>query len=1298
MSDPLFKTYSFINKDAGLVARYALDRSPESTFANVLNWEARQENALSSRFGRQVLTTDGFSNYPLPGPVHTLARLKGLNGNVYRYAASGTGLYRLAGNSPGQYSQINTSHPMSGNRFSKAVYRPSNSSVPYIFFADSAAMLKDNGTFSDSGATPLQRWGILAPTIPPTLYLGALPLTVVDSFITSQYTLTNVTPSGMSSAITSASRTRGPFPPVLNKTTVNTVSQVAVFAGQTIAITGMSDSSFDGTFIAEQPITGINFVHYGQVSLPPATATGGTATSTLDIFVNTTVAAAIAVGTQTVTPASMTDIVIGTLLTVNNGLPDQETVPVTAVTGTTFTATFVNPHAGGATLLSSGFSGTVAPSTVGTILSETPLDLSMAGSVPAVTNPNVPISTIALNTGGITTGVNTVALSPTTGRGLSYAIGDVLTITGGGGNARWVVDSVDGVGAILTGHVSVIGTGYAIASNVSMTGGHGSGATINITSVGAGYLVGDTFTIGSGSGDATGTVTSTNAQGIVTGIQLTFGGTSYVSGTNVSTTDSGVGQGLTVNVVAQTSDLSFLIWSPSVANITSIEIRFFAGDPTFSADYYTAMVIPTSTPTQILVPMSSFTTVGNAGMPGYQWGDITGYAVIITTNGGGSATVNLSSFFLFGTGGPDSSSGGTSPYDYRITYYNINTGDESNPSVPLTANNYVSPVSQPILVEWTPSPDPQVTHARVYRRGGTLTDGWIFVAQIPIGTNSYIDGYADSQIASNNVLEIDNDVPVTSTLPVSLNATLQTAVAANTLATVSINFGTGWQQVTPNQILTVGSGDRQETVTVISYNANTGQFQAFFQFQHQIGEAITADTQQNTPVYIAEIAFQMAWLAGDPNNPHIAYYSKPENPEAIPPENTLEIGTPDQPIMAFVFFSGQLYVFTSATMYIIFAPGAAIPNPIPTSVAHGLASTWGICEVEGGRIWYQSYDGVYVCQGFGSIYASKLVEWLPRGQALGPVSPYDTDLVNATLMEFRQNEVFVSYVNQTSNYSRIMYDTTYDRWRDDDVPATALLHELDTDLLIIGLPNGFVYIDRIGDYDDGGWTGGVQTKVPIALNFQTPSLDQGFPKAEKVYQELTIDVDTNGQDVSATLLFDFGETVVSVSTTINTTERQQVQLPINGGDGQRSLNVALQVEGSITEVVNFYEWHIRGEVDAERRTSFDSYWQKYGTDEWKFGKQGWFEYETPGGQPITVSVYMDGDMGSPRFTFTLPAVTKRATNRIRFPAWKYSTIRFIATSPGDFKLYAESEVETKPIVHDKGYFHSKVDDRPPQEQ
>jgi hypothetical protein len=69
------------------------------------------------------------------------------------------------------------------------------------------------------------------------------------------------------------------------------------------------------------------------------------------LLVNTTSATTIIAGQNTVTPASMNNIVVGSLLVFSGGTGATETVTVSAVTPTTFTATFANGHSGAYTIV-----------------------------------------------------------------------------------------------------------------------------------------------------------------------------------------------------------------------------------------------------------------------------------------------------------------------------------------------------------------------------------------------------------------------------------------------------------------------------------------------------------------------------------------------------------------------------------------------------------------------------------------------------------------------------------------------------------------------------------------------------------------------------------------------------------------------------------------------------------------------------------------------------------------------------------------------------------------------------------
>jgi len=557
----------------------------------------------------------------------------------------------------------------------------------------------------------------------------------------------------------------------------------------------------------------------------------------------------------------------------------------------------------------------------------------------------------------------------------------------------------------------------------------------------------------------------------------------------------------------------------------------------------------------------------------------------------------------------------------------------------------------------------------------------------------FTDGLSDATIVNNQQLVIDADPPVTSVMPVPLNATI--SVGAGTgpgIVTPQIPLGS---PVFPGQFITVttNSNQTQEFARVISVALNGGGTALVVTFYAQYVLAadtnIAATTQPQVALNLLAIAFDQAWLAGDPNNPHFLYYSPVFKPEIFPQANFIEIGSPDAPIMGLVESRGQLYVFTTKRVWQIFAGGGAVPIPIPASVKHGLAANFSWAAAEN-VIYYESYDGIYAFQGSGSAYMTEPTEWIWTGKNLGPVPAQDRTQVAQTVMVYGNHELFVSYLGTDAKRHRQVFHDVYQRWRNDDSTVTGInaeIFEEDTGNLIIGGLDGMVYQDRINDYD-WGTAGPPFVPNPITFTMQTEQMDMDVPKAVKVYNELTLDMDTQGQSIQISLVFDSGATIFPMGT-FSANGRTLVDMNINAGAGYESLNVGILITGSVTKAVKFYEVHIRAVVQAENRQSFDSWWLKWGTDEWKIVKQGWFEYQAPT-DGITFNVFIEGNMSAPAYSFTLPPSVNRKTEKTRFPAVKATTWRFIATSPSDFKLYNESAIESKPVCVGKGYAKNKL--------
>jgi hypothetical protein len=744
------------------------------------------------------------------------------------------------------------------------------------------------------------------------------------------------------------------------------------------------------------------------------------------------------------------------------------------------------------------------------------------------------------------------------------------------------------------------------------------------------------------------------------------------------------------------------------ANVVQINVYFDVSPGTFSEGAspgsYAARVstgLPiTSTFQEFSIPLSSFVPQGTAGSPGMTWANITNWYIGFVTSA--PTVITIADFSYVNGAGPSVLDGGV-PYDYRITFYNENTGDESGPSVVMIPSNFISPLGQPVTVNFaaavTPPPpiDPQITDIRIYRRGGTLPNQWLQVGQVPIGTTSFVDTLTDQQIATNNILTVDTAPPVTSTLSIPVNTTLTAAIAAlgeNTVALGSLDNVFVNQMVTIDPLLAT-----EETVIV---QAITGtDITAYFQYLHANGALVQASTRSGQPCNIATIAFNIAWVAGDPNNPDILYYSAPSNPESFPVENFVELGTPSDPIMGIVEWNGQLYVFTQNTVWnILGAQGGSVPFPYKTAADHGLNAMFGWTLTEG-EIYYQSFGGIYAFQGAASRYASADIEWIFTAQFIKDdiqraVVLMDPTQASQTLMAYFQNEIYVSYIGLDGNRHRVIFDQVHQRWRNDDVPANSMLVQEDIYTFLFGGTNGLIYQDRTGNFDSGGSA----AATPILFNVQTSALDMGMPKNFKNFNEFTIDIDTGGLPVTITLLFDYGLTPVSLGTVTTTAGRQQVDFQINAGQGQLSLNVSVKLTASITtnisSPIEVYEAHIRATAEAELRKSFDSYIMDYGSPDYKFVKQSWIEYYALDVAGIIFNCYVGGST-TPVFTFTLPQSMTRTSKRVRHPATKGRIWRWVATSNSDFRLYSDSRNEWKSVTQDKGYQVRPLQQETPQQ-
>ncbi len=159
----------------------------------------------------------------------------------------------------------------------------------------------------------------------------------------------------------------------------------------------------------------------------------------------------------------------------------------------------------------------------------------------------------------------------------------------------------------------------------------------------------------------------------------------------------------------------------------------------------------------LFASLSSFTRTGSGA---YDWSDVKAVRIKVKTNSLGEVNIRFDQIELLGGCGMQGD------YTYRITYFNEDSGSESNanPTEVVVDNNLKGAISLANL----PAPsDAQVTHVNIYR---TIGDGSVpfYCARVADGVTTFTDTVADcyimdprsdAELLSSTALEYSNIVP-----------------------------------------------------------------------------------------------------------------------------------------------------------------------------------------------------------------------------------------------------------------------------------------------------------------------------------------------------------------------------------------------------------------------------------------------------------------------------------------------------------------------------------------------------------
>jgi hypothetical protein len=275
MPDSSYQTQNFVLRSKGIMARFAVDAPPDSTFyLNELNIEEIEENALASRLGTKIVNQVGGDVAPLASSgfgvntnVHSLQKLTSLSSifggtTAWRYAARGKNLYRLSGLSPGAYTLISSS--LSGQPWTGQVYSPSVTAYPYLYIADRLTMLKDAGFLSAP-----QQMGIFQPQYPVQAEAQSPDEIILDPFsggsaLVSTTTTAAITVTGIQTVPLASYDNIGIFQSLIIDTGGN---------AETVLVIGITPSGIIANF-TKTHANGVAVVEMGTSTTVAASSTG----------------------------------------------------------------------------------------------------------------------------------------------------------------------------------------------------------------------------------------------------------------------------------------------------------------------------------------------------------------------------------------------------------------------------------------------------------------------------------------------------------------------------------------------------------------------------------------------------------------------------------------------------------------------------------------------------------------------------------------------------------------------------------------------------------------------------------------------------------------------------------------------------------------------------------------------------------------------------------------------------------------------------------------------------------------
>ena len=257
----------------------------------------------------------------------------------------------------------------------------------------------------------------------------------------------------------------------------------------------------------------------------------------------------------------------------------------------------------------------------------------------------------------------------------------------------------------------------------------------------------------------------------------------------------------------------------------------------------------------------------------------------------------------------------------------------------------------------------------------------------------------------------------------------------------------------------------------------------------------------------------------------------------------IEVCEDDAPLQRLFRFQGQLGVIGEAGIYLI---GGGLPYVArEISGCPGTTSPHTVAVVPAYGVMYEASDGVRLFDGSTSaLVLPGTVERIFNGESVGDLSSF-----TGVVADYCRNEYIISDTEQT-----LAFDASRKRWRDLGIGMDAIFYDKEGNVIAASIGSEVLDFEKNGETDDKG-TG-------IELSFEPPHTTFEDER-DRILQHITIEIDTGGQQVTATLLHEGNTTTLGV---LNTSTRTYKTIAV----GITGREFGLRLTGTLTAQVKIY--------------------------------------------------------------------------------------------------------------------------------